>query len=274
MRRLLELLAACLRPAMTSRKVILSLDAFRAHLTASVWRCAAAQGFFVFVVPAGLTWVLQPCDTHLFAPFKRRLGEIAQQLAAETPDGHLSQRSLVRAVVATVEEIILGRPWGHAFQDCGLVGSQPAVSQRVLAKLGCAPPACGSELPTLAMLQDVFPARMLIPIMDVFRPFVPARRLPLAPRFALVRERSRSPRRDPRAPWHGRLRSSSALSLRAPRTPPSALALGPSEPPPDPSASSTCPPPPVVPPAPTVPRLPRAVRLPPGPPLPPRPRRL
>ena len=213
MGRLLRLLGEALEPVRASHQVILSFDAFRAHLAPKVWRAAAREGFLVFVIPARMTWVLQPCDTHVFALFKRRLEEAAQAEAAATPHGEFSQRLLARAVAKVVGEVIRGRSWTRAFEHCGLTGSQAALSARTLAKLGAHPGPAGSHLPTLEMLQEVFPARANIPIDDVFRPFLPTRAAPA------LRGDRRRPERPPspepgRPPWRGRLRSFSALALR------------------------------------------------------------
>ena len=213
--RLLTLLHRCLGAVLSTRKVILSADAFRAHMTQPVFRAAARLGFFYFLVPARMTWVLQPCDTHVFALFKRSLEERVQAATARTADGRLGRPALIECVGATVEDILRRRSWKRAFEDCGLVGTQATVSARTVAKLGTVslPPA-ERGLPSLAMLQEVFPKGAWIPIDAVFQALRRAEGTPTQPvRARRHAEARRSPTPvHPDRPWYGRLRSSAALS--------------------------------------------------------------
>ena len=215
--RLLTTLRRSLEPVLQTRKVILSADAFRAHMTKPVFRAAAHLGFFYLLVPSKMTWALQPLDTHVFAVFKRRLSEAAQAAALASAAGVLTRPQLIGCVGRTVESVLRRRSWSRAFADCGLAGTQATVSARTLGKLGLvSPPPSGRQPPSLQMLRDIFPVRADIPIDDVFRAFLPPsgdrcppRRRTSAPAPAPLEDP------DPRAPWKGRLRSSSALSLGA-----------------------------------------------------------
>lgn len=214
MQRLLRLLADALRPYRESHKVIFSFDAFRAHLAQKVWRTAAREGFLTFLIPARLTWALQPCDTHVFSGLKRRLESVAQEQATKTTEGDLSPKLLARAIAVAVREVVQGRSWLAAFRDCGLNGTQAGVSARTLAKLGNAAEPAAAHLPTLQMLQDVFPARAHVPIDAVFAPFLPTRNMG-GDRGR--RRRAAGPltsEGSPERPWPARLRSSSALGVR------------------------------------------------------------
>jgi len=68
--RVLNHLKMCLQEWAATRQIILSADAFRAHISPNVWRRAAALDIMFFVIPAKMTWALQPCDTHVFANLK------------------------------------------------------------------------------------------------------------------------------------------------------------------------------------------------------------
>lgn len=241
--RLLTTLHLSLSAALSTRKVILSADAFRSHMTKPVFRTAARLGFFYFLVPSKMTWALQPCDTHVFALFKRTLEETVQAATAQTSEGRLSRPLLVHCVASTVETILHRRSWKRAFEDCGLVGTQATVSARTLAKLGTAslPPA-ERGLPSLSMLREIFPTRAWVPIDDVFMAFRPGRDIPGQP--GPMEQHTHAPISpspvDPRGPWFGRLRSSLVHSQEAtesagaapqcPRTPPSVERETPSQP--------------------------------------------
>ena len=241
--RLLTTLHLSLSAVLSTRKVILSADAFRSHMTKAVFRTAARLGFFYFLVPSKMTWALQPCDTHVFALFKRHLEEVVQAATAQTSEGRLSRPSLVGCVGTTVESILHRRSWKRAFEDCGLGGTQATVSARTMAKLGTVslPPA-ERGLPSLSMLREIFPTRAWIPINEVFMAFRAVRDSPEQP--GRMQQHTPAPRSpspvDPRRPWVGRLRSSMVPSQEAtssavaapqcPRTPPAMVRETPSQP--------------------------------------------
>ena len=56
-------LHACLREDLEGRQVIFSSDVYRAHIATEVWRAMARLNFFYFLIPAKMTWAMQPCDT-------------------------------------------------------------------------------------------------------------------------------------------------------------------------------------------------------------------
>ena len=142
-------LHACLRDDLEGRQVIFSSDVYRAHIATEVWRAMARLNFFYFLIPAKMTWAMQPCDTHVFALFKRHLAEAAQTVAVSAEDGHVPLTALVKVVCDIIVKVIRGRSWAKAFSDIGLVGHQTAVSQSVLGKLklAAAPPWAMVYLP-------------------------------------------------------------------------------------------------------------------------------
>ena len=167
--RVAKTLHACLREDLEGRQVIFSTDVYRAHIATEVWRAMATLNFFYFLIPAKMTWAMQPCDTHVFALFKRHLAEAAQTVAVGAEDGHVPLTALVKVVCDVIVKVIRGRSWAKAFSDIGLVGNQTAVSQSVLGKLKlAAAPLVGDGLPSLAMLQDIWPAGAIIPTDAVF----------------------------------------------------------------------------------------------------------
>ena len=75
-----RLLGRSLKDFQSSHRFILYFDALRAHIHPNVLRAASRAGLWVCVIPGKLTWAPQPCDTHLFASYKRiRSGSPAQE---------------------------------------------------------------------------------------------------------------------------------------------------------------------------------------------------
>ncbi len=246
MKEFATLLGQRLRAHRLSRRFILSFDAFKAHLSAPVLRAFSNEGFWPLVIPAKLTWALQPCDTHLFAMYKDKLAT-EYQLRLTDIDGPqaASWTILVHSVVTVIKEVMEANNWRKAFADTGLTKDSRLVSQRVLQKLEFdtrpAPPTDG--FPTLRQLQAVFPVRSEIPISELF--------LALAKRARATDVRvlahpdpivSLSPPRA--APWFGRTRSTSALArpLLSDTAAPAPLAPCPPPPLPSPLAVPASPP--------------------------------
>ena len=60
---------------------MLVMDAASQHLAADVVAHAARRHIMILLLPARLTWLLQPLDTHVFAPPKRVAAQQATQAA-------------------------------------------------------------------------------------------------------------------------------------------------------------------------------------------------
>ena len=269
--KIVGLLMKQLAPYRRSHHFILSTDAYRAHLTRPVWRAVNRARIMYHLIPSKMTWVLQPCDTHVFAMLKNTLRRECQALALTQTDGRLTMTLLIRALTRTITAVLRAASWRSAFEDLGLTGVQTGVSDRVLQKVRMRDRPCvASDLPTLAELQAVFPTRSILPIDDMFgwfcaagdaaadgHPVVPA--AAYQPDLAAV---------NPLRPWAGRTRSSSSLPPPAPEPPP------PAWPPSETTSAAPLSLPPQPPPR-LVPRgrrllpwLPRPPQPPPAPPLP------
>jgi hypothetical protein len=171
--RVLLVLKKSLAPFMETHQIFLTADAYRAHVTSEVWKQCVRQQILYCVIPAKLTWALQPCDTHVFASYKHRLQTVCQGAVVDSATGKLSLEVLLQGVCQCIVEILEGRSWAKAFADTGLTGTQADVSARVLSKLTFEEiPEVGSDLPTLAQLMDVFPKRAVLPIDNMFGMFL------------------------------------------------------------------------------------------------------
>ena len=188
-KRVLRLLAAALRehertavrPGMKRWQPVLLLDACRLHIHPSVAKSAAALGIWLVVVPARLTWLLQPLDTHVFQRYKEYFRSAYQRARLQTPDGQLSVSQFLGAFCQTIQHLVQGVRWEFAFDSDGYgqVG-QGRVSPYILGQLGLAePPDAPSLEPTLGMLQLCFPRKSTVPLNTLLGPC--RRQLPMGP---------------------------------------------------------------------------------------------
>jgi hypothetical protein len=176
MTRGLVVLKRSLALFLDTHQILLTDDVYRAHVANEVWQQYLRPNILYCVLPAKLTWVLQPCDTHVFVTYKHRLQAVCQGFAVDSANGKLSFDVLARGVCQCLVGISEGRSWEKAFEDdTGSIGTQADVSQRIRSKLSFEhTPDVRSDLPTVAQLQNVFPKREVLPIDNMFGMFLPA----------------------------------------------------------------------------------------------------
>lgn len=238
-----KLLAACLEPFALAYQPILLWDALPAHCAPSVLRAAARSGLWVVIVPAKMTWLLQPLDTDVFSRYKHYLRHRYLQLLCDSRDGRVAATSIILAMNDACRKVLQGNAWAAAFLRNGFGAAQSCVKRSLLEEFEVEKVECaGSALPTLLQLSAIFPNRLEAPINDLFYPFIP--RPPVPPRAPKAADTAAAA--ADATPWPARLRprrstsdlelvsaaasSSSAGPLRLPGvvgSPPEAEAAGP-----------------------------------------------
>ena len=169
-----RLLAKALEPHLgpMGLQPVLFLDAAPLHLQASLFQCCVANGIWPIVVPARLTWLLQPLDTHVFLKYKRRLRARYQSRRLETADGQLSVAQFLPAVCDAIKEVLEGQEWAKAFDQNGFGERQRAVSAFVLRQCQLeGPPGVPSSLPTPEILQRCWPRKRKVHLGWLLRPY-------------------------------------------------------------------------------------------------------
>ena len=218
--KVLRHVKTCLHRWQTTHQIVLSADAYKAHISPTVWRRAAAMQMMYHVIPAKMTWALQPCDTHVFSKLKHHISNELQKQMVRSPTGKPTVLMAVTAVNRAIHAVVVTGSWVKAFEDLGLNGNQNLVSTACLARLNLHDhPHVGHAIPTLTTLLHVFPGRSQLPIDDMFRIFLDreAAQQPM-PMFAA--DNDVYDHRDESQPWLGRLRSSSSLQQLPHPTPP------------------------------------------------------
>jgi hypothetical protein len=210
--KVLNHLKMCLKEWAATHQIILSADAFRAHISPRVWRKAAALDIMFFVIPAKMTWALQPCDTHVFAKLKHYIANAVQAELVRSTNNKLTVLMIVVAVNHALHQVVTTGNWRMAFWDLGLTGVQACISETCLRKLEMlSRPQVPTSLPTLIDLMTVLPGRSSLPIDDMFRIFL--KRARCHPSQVVAAHQENMPLASSVAqPWLGRLRSSSALN--------------------------------------------------------------
>ncbi len=138
-------------------RLIIVVDALRAHHCAAALILMEELGMELLVLPALLTWLLQMLDTHGFAVLKQILHEGLLRARTEA-HGNLTAAAWWAALLDAVDRALLHRDWMPVFKGNGLGGTGADLRPK-LFQLGLGPVA---DVPLAVRLEDItecLPAR-------------------------------------------------------------------------------------------------------------------
>jgi len=180
---IIGLLHSALRGHLEHLQPILFLDACRLHLHRGVIAACARHGIWVVIIPAKLTWLLQPCDTHAFQRYKAYLKSACQRRRAQADDGALSVRCLVESICETILHVLQGQKWTLAFDLDGFGRQQEEISMYLQRQLGLnGAPMVASSRPSEEQVGICFPRRSKVPYASLLRPFLVEAPVSVVPR--------------------------------------------------------------------------------------------
>lgn len=164
MMRVLRRLRRALGPYMGHVQPILIMDANGCHKTPEVIALCRLLGIWPLLVPARLTWLLQPLDTQCFAAYKTSIRKAFQTARIQSTTGRLDLAGFLRCVEQAIREVLQHRAWAPAFDGDGFGNQQADVGRRVRTALELSGAlAVPSTRPTVEQLQRVFPQRVVVP---------------------------------------------------------------------------------------------------------------
>jgi len=111
-----------LRKLSCTLPVVLLLDAAPVHLSERILAFASDNGIQLAFIPARLTWLLQPLDTHAFADLKRRIRKQHADLCIASPTGAVSRASTIRQQHRAILEELSDRAWARSMERVGATG--------------------------------------------------------------------------------------------------------------------------------------------------------
>ena len=202
--KIISLLGTILRPFLSEYQPVLLMDALGAHIAEVVFKAAARFGIWVLIVPAKLTWLLQPADTHLFYKYKMRVKRCFTEAMARSPTGMLDLRDVILAINHAVRHVCQAHDWSKAFDENGFGQHQRLVRRSIIETAGFTTPmSVPATMPNLAQFQSIWPAGQHVPLDAVFRPILQPPE-PSAPRPGVARHEAHASH-EPVA-WLERLR--------------------------------------------------------------------
>ena len=170
MARLMTMLGQKLMPFRDKYQPIMLFDAYPAHLSPWVFRAAARANIWTLVIPAKMTGLMQPLDTHVFYKMKMYLRKRFMEAALQSESGRVSMTTTIMAVNDAVRYILQKYSWKRAFEHNGFSVHEGAVRQRIreAAGLGDVSEWHNDSPLTLKQFQDIWPNSKIIPFADLF----------------------------------------------------------------------------------------------------------
>ena len=158
MQRYICLLSRCLADYLETCTVFLVVDMAPCHIHQSVFATARRKGIRMILVPAGLTGILQPLDSHVFRQFRRRLEALWLDSKCAHEDGRVTFLAWMRLLKEAIEAVIVGKDWMSAFQQTGHFSRQSMVWGKLLFALAWTQsPEVAPGLPALGQASGMFP---------------------------------------------------------------------------------------------------------------------
>lgn len=152
-RRWLTKLRSVVRAWNPAVRVVLAIDVCRAHISRDVVVHSRRLGFEVVFIPAKMTWLLQPLDTHVFAQLKRSIRNGLFRRIVASSSRRLFARDAIAVKAAAIDEVLVTGDWCSIFSRIGMDGCldtvRPAV-RHLLSGIDLAPRA-----PTAPELKDL-----------------------------------------------------------------------------------------------------------------------
>jgi hypothetical protein len=168
---IIRILGLVLQPYLDRYQPILSFDAAPLHLCTSIFAELKAAMIWFIVVPARLTWLFQPLDTHGFMKYKRFLRNRFKDSVVDGSTGGEVVR-MIKLVVEAIRVVLQGTKWQKAFDDTGSSGTTEHVSEYIKRQLEWPTlPAITSECPSALAIKNCWPRNRPFEEAEVFSAF-------------------------------------------------------------------------------------------------------
>jgi len=106
-------------------RIMLILDCCPSHTSRSVLCHDRRLRMQVALVPARLTWLLQPLDTHVFAQLRNDIRRRLARLRIARTTGHISAADAIRIHGDAIAAVVSSRHWSASMTRTGATG-EPA----------------------------------------------------------------------------------------------------------------------------------------------------
>lgn len=147
MRFVVQHLALAIATHRPGHHPILLVDCARCHLKEEVTQVCRSLGIYLCIVPARLTWLLQPLDTHGFSRYKHFMKVHYQEARTRSTTGDVSLLDWLRTICLVIRFVLQGIPWRSAFDENGFAPGQSKVSKYIIDEAALEQPIVLSTAP-------------------------------------------------------------------------------------------------------------------------------
>jgi hypothetical protein len=109
-----------IRAIRPNAEIVMVFDVAAPHMTREVFKHFSRQNLHTLLVPAGMTWLLQPLDKHVLSTLKRSMHDRQARGRAASPLGIVPSCSCIRIAGEAIKEVLVGRDWTHSLRGNGL----------------------------------------------------------------------------------------------------------------------------------------------------------
>ena len=142
---ILTALRRFLRQRRPGFEYVIVLDCAAQHVANDVLAHAARLGLHLLFVPARLTFLLQPLDTHVFSTLKLQLHREQLRARSGAAQGGLGPLEWIAILERTVTQVLVMRDWSRSFADNGVTGRPELARPRILEQAGVVLPHLGGH---------------------------------------------------------------------------------------------------------------------------------
>jgi hypothetical protein len=121
-RRWMTCIRAAIDRLQPGTQIVLILDCCPAHMSRCVLSHARRLRMRLAIIPARLTWLLQPLDTHVFAQLKNDIRARLARLCIARNTGHVSTADAIRTHGDAIAAVVSGRTWSASMTRTGATG--------------------------------------------------------------------------------------------------------------------------------------------------------
>ena len=156
-----------------SHQAILLLDAHKCHFSTSTLSACREYNIWPVLIPARMTSLLQPLDTHVFSRFKMFLRTRLHQTMLTGANEDLTSEQVIDALLHAIKGVLQRHSWAQAFNWNGF-GPRLEVRAHLLEELAWqTPPVLQAELPAYTQFTECFPRGCEIPFMKLLSGVLP-----------------------------------------------------------------------------------------------------
>ena len=128
---ILELLRGAVSKIDPRIQIVMLLDASPVHTHDLVLKTAKRTRIRICFLPASSTWLLQPCDTHLFRKLKAGLARLFRSYMLRNLRTSVPMIELLQMIVTLIRTVLQGTCWQDSFEHNGYGAEQLFISTRV-----------------------------------------------------------------------------------------------------------------------------------------------